>query len=185
MRYCTSFRRLGAVSVIMPLHIQGKANQVISTAQKHITMRAARETDLAAIVALLADDPLGHEREDPSLPLALRYLDAFRAIQSDRNQMLAVAVDTNDVVVGTLQLTFMPGIARMGAWRGQIEAVRIARDHRGSGLGELMMKWAISQCRSRCCGLVQLTTDKTRPDAHRFYERLGFADSHLGYKLKL
>jgi GNAT superfamily N-acetyltransferase len=88
-------------------------------------------------------------------------------------------------VVGTLQLSFIPGIAHTGTWRGQIEAVRIAADRRSSGLGQEMFEWAIAQCRGRGCRLVQLTTDKSRPDAHRFYERLGFVASHLGYKLTL
>ena len=91
----------------------------------------------------------------------------------------------HDEVIGTLQLTFIPGLARTGAWRGQIEAVRIAETHRGSGVGQQMFEWAIEQCRARGCKLVQLTTDKARPDAHRFYERLGFVGSHIGYKLTL
>jgi GNAT superfamily N-acetyltransferase len=96
-----------------------------------------------------------------------------------------VAVDGAGAVVGTLQLSFIPGIARTGAWRGQIEAVRIAQALRGSGVGQQMFEWAIAQCRARGCTLVQLTTDKGRPDAHRFYEKLGFVASHEGYKLGL
>lgn len=88
-------------------------------------------------------------------------------------------------MVGTLQLTFLPGLARTGAWRGQVEGVRIAAAHRGSGLGRLMFDWAIDRCRARGCSLVQLTTDRERPAAHRFYESLGFVGSHLGYKLSL
>jgi GNAT superfamily N-acetyltransferase len=88
-------------------------------------------------------------------------------------------------VVGTLQLSFLPGIARKGAWRGQIEAVRIAASRRGGGLGQHMFEWAIGECRARGCRLVQLATDRNRPDAHRFYERLGFVASHVGYKLAL
>jgi GNAT superfamily N-acetyltransferase len=150
----------------------------------HVVFRGAEERDLAAIVALLADDSLGRQREAPGLPLHPAYLDAFKAIRGDPNQLLAVAAD-GDEIVGTLQLSFIPGIARLGAWRGQIEAVRIAEAHRSFGLGQRMLEWAISQCRERGCRLVQLTTDKARPDAHRFYERLGFADSHRGYKLAL
>ena len=89
------------------------------------------------------------------------------------------------MVIGTMQISFIPGIARLGAWRGQIEAVRIAKEDRSSGVGQRMFEWAISQCRSRGCKLVQLTTDKTRPAAHRFYEQLGFVPSHVGYKLSL
>lgn len=148
-----------------------------------IEMRQARREDLEAIVAMLADDALGSGREDATLPLADAYVDAFQAIDADPNQLLAVAV-ANDEVVGTLQLSFIPGIARTGLKRGQIEAVRIAQAFRSTGLGGQMFEWAIDQCRAKGCGLVQLTTDKTRPDAHRFYERLGFEASHVGYKLK-
>jgi GNAT superfamily N-acetyltransferase len=146
-----------------------------------ISFRRAEESDLPAIVALLADDPLGQQREQPGLPLAGRYKDAFAAMDADPNQFLAVMVDGSRIV-GTLQLTFIPGLSRNGAWRGQIEAVRISADRRRSELGRRMFEWAIAECRARGCSLVQLTTDKNRPDAHRFYERLGFAASHLGYK---
>jgi GNAT superfamily N-acetyltransferase len=149
-----------------------------------IVFRRAQLADLPAIVALLADDVLGRQREDASSPTNPKYLDAFQAILADANQLQMVAT-VNDEVIGTLQLSFIPGLARMGAWRGQIEAVRIAAAHRGSGVGQQMFEWAIDQCRARGCDLVQLTTDKTRSDAHRFYERLGFVGSHLGYKLML
>lgn len=149
-----------------------------------VSFRRASASDLPALVALLANDPLGQTREDPRLPLDARYLTAFGAIEADPNQFLAVAV-VKDRVVGTLHLTFIPGIARLGAWRGQIEAVRISSDCRGTGLGQQMLAWAIGECRHRGCHLVQLTTDKERSDAHRFYERLGFVPSHVGYKLAL
>lgn len=152
---------------------------------QQVRFRPANKTDLPAIIALLAADQLGQAREDASLPLATVYVDAFSAIDADQNQLLAVAVDADETVIGTLQLTFIPGLARSGAWRGQIEAVRIAEAHRSSGLGQQMFEWAIGKCRVKGCKLVQLTTDKTRPDAHRFYERLGFVASHEGYKLKL
>lgn len=103
---------------------------------------------------------------------------------ADPNQLLAVA-ESAGRVVGTLQLSFIPGLSRLGMTRGQIEAVRIATSHRSAGAGQAMFDWAIGQCRARGCALVQLTTDKTRPDAHRFYERLGFVASHEGYKLGL
>ncbi len=150
----------------------------------HITFRAAGEADLVAIVAMLADDDIGKLREDPSVPLASAYVQAFAAIKADANQLLAVAVDSDGVIVGSLQLTFIPGFARRGAWRGEIEAVRIAKDRRGFGLGQQMIQWAISQCRERGCSLVQLTMDKARTDSHRFYEKLGFVASHEGFKLK-
>jgi len=148
------------------------------------TFRRASAADLPALVQLLADDALGAGREDPRLPLDAAYAAAFKAIDSDPNQYLAVAVDGEEIV-GTLQLSFIPGLARKGSWRGQIEAVRIASSRRGAGLGEQMFDWAIAECRDRGCRLVQLTTDKDRPDAHRFYERLGFAATHIGYKLTL
>lgn len=149
-----------------------------------MVFRRAKAADLPAIVRLLADDELGQQREDARLPLDAAYGAAFRAIDADPNQMLAVAVE-GDEVVGTLQLSFIPGLARKGAWRGQIEAVRIAASRRSGGHGQRMFEWAIDECRARGCRLVQLTTDKDRPDAHRFYDRLGFVATHLGYKLAL
>ncbi|WP_441613063.1 MULTISPECIES: GNAT family N-acetyltransferase [unclassified Cupriavidus] len=151
---------------------------------EQVIFRAAVADDLPAIVGLLADDALGSQRETVGSPLDERYLRAFAAIEADPNQRLVVAVHAG-MVVGTLQLSFIPGIARRGAWRGQIEAVRVAAAQRSTGLGQRMFEWAIGQCRSRGCSLVQLTTDKGRPDAHRFYERLGFVASHEGYKLSL
>jgi len=115
------------------------------------------------------------------MPPAAAYRAAFEAIDRDQNQLLAVVTD-GDRVIGTLQITFIPGLSRKGMWRGQIEGVRIAASHRGAGLGGRVFEWAIAACRSRGCGLVQLTTDRERPEAHRFYERLGFTASHLGYK---
>lgn len=149
-----------------------------------LVFRAATQDDLPAMIALIADDQLGKARDDASLPLDQRYLDAFAAIERDANQML-VAVEHAGAVIGCLQLTFIPGISRRGAWRGQIESVRVAREKRGAGLGTAMFEWAIAECRRRGCNLVQLTTDKSRKDAHRFYERLGFKASHDGMKLAL
>lgn len=149
-----------------------------------IEIRRATEGDVAAIVAMLADDPLGAAREDASTPLAAAYVAAFRAIDADPNQYLAVMTD-GGVVIGTLQLTFIAGLSRRGALRGQIEAVRIAAGRRGAGIGQELFEWAIAECRARGCRTVQLTTDRSRADAHRFYERLGFEASHVGYKLAL
>ena len=149
-----------------------------------VTFRRAQAADLPAIVALLADDVLGYLREDASSPPNPKYVEAFQAIDDDPNQLQAVAILKGEVI-GTLQLTFIPGLARKGATRGQIEGVRIAAAHRGSGLGQQMFEWAIAQCRARGCNFVQLTTDKERPDAHRFYEKLGFVGSHIGYKVAL
>ena len=149
-----------------------------------ISIRRAIEADVAAIVAMLADDALGRAREDANLPLAQPYLDAFAAIEGDPNQLLAVMTDGDDVI-GTLQITFLAGLSLRGAWRGQIEAVRVASGRRGEGLGQRLLEWAIDKCRERGCRIVQLTTNKSRTDAHRFYERLGFKASHIGYKLEL
>ncbi|WP_108880352.1 GNAT family N-acetyltransferase [Anderseniella sp. Alg231-50] len=149
-----------------------------------VVLRQACKEDLPAIVALLADDGLGNGREDARMPLDEAYVSAFEALDGDPNQFLVVAQE-GEVIAATMQLTFIAGVSRKGAWRCQIEAVRVAASHRGSGLGQRMFEFAIQESRSRGCSLVQLTTDKTREDAHRFYDRLGFVASHIGYKLKL
>ncbi|MFE0016911.1 GNAT family N-acetyltransferase [Mesorhizobium sp. NPDC059054] len=149
-----------------------------------IAFRRAERTDVTAIVAMLADDMLGSSREDISEPLADSYLRAFEAIDADPNQLLAVMTEAGRVV-GTLQLTFIAGLSRRGSLRGQIEAVRVARDRQSAGLGQKMIDWAVGQCRERGCAIVQLTTDRNRHDAHRFYERLGFKQTHFGYKIDL
>jgi GNAT superfamily N-acetyltransferase len=146
--------------------------------------RRARKEDLEAIVELLVDDVLGRTREDCLAPSADVYLDAFAAIDSDPNQLLVVAADGEEIV-GTLQLSFIAGLSRKGALRGQIEAVRIASSRRGAGIGREMIEWAILECRRRGCRYVQLTSDKRRADAHRFYEGLGFVPSHIGFKLAI
>ncbi|GAA4847157.1 GNAT family N-acetyltransferase [Saccharopolyspora rosea] len=146
-------------------------------------LRRAAEADVAAIVELLAADQLGATREDTA-ELA-PYLRAFREIDADPAQLLVVATTEAGQVVGTLQLTFIPGLARRGALRAQIEAVRVHDEHRGRGLGAEMFRWAVDEARRRGCALVQLTTDKARGDALRFYERLGFVASHEGLKLHL
>ncbi|MEV7552862.1 GNAT family N-acetyltransferase [Amycolatopsis sp. NPDC089917] len=146
-----------------------------------ITIRRARREDVAAIVGMLADDQIGSTRDsaDDLTP----YLKAFEEIDADPAQLLIVADDAG-AAVGTLQLSIIPGLARKGALRGQIEAVRVRASHRGSGLGGELMKWAVEESRRRGCALVQLTSDVKREDAHRFYERLGFEASHTGFKLK-
>jgi GNAT superfamily N-acetyltransferase len=147
--------------------------------------RRARESDLPAIIAMLADDALGRSREVVSDPVDERYRAAFAAIVADENQLLAVAVNADDQPVGCLQLTFIPGLSRTGMWRGQIESVRITETERGTGLGTRFIEWAIGVCRDRGCKLVQLTSDKSRADSIRFYEKLGFTASHEGMKLTL
>lgn len=150
-----------------------------------VELRRARLDDLPALVGLLAADPLGRTREVPAGDEDLEpYRRAFQAIEADPAQLLLVAAH-GDVVVGTLQLSVIPGLARRGALRGQIEAVRVHEDYRDQGLGAAMFEWAIDEARRRGCALVQLTTDKTRANAHRFYERLGFVATHEGLKLQL
>ncbi|MDS0138241.1 MULTISPECIES: GNAT family N-acetyltransferase [unclassified Amycolatopsis] len=146
------------------------------------TIRRAQREDIDAIVHMLADDQLGATRDDPGD--LEPYLRAFDEIDADPHQFLMV-VAFDDKPVGTLQLTIIPGLARRGALRGQIEAVRIHADHRGTGLGADLVRWAIDESRRRGCALVQLTSDTSRAEAHRFYERLGFIPSHTGFKLKL
>ena len=149
-----------------------------------LIFRRATEKDVPAIVAMLADDVLGASREALGADSTAKYLNAFRAIDADANQFLLV-VESGGQIAGTLQLTFIAGLSRGGLKRGLIEAVRIARDRRGEKIGEAMIAWAIEKCRHESCGIVQLTTDKSRTDAHRFYDRLGFEPSHIGYKMML
>ncbi|WP_439664532.1 GNAT family N-acetyltransferase [Lentzea sp. HUAS TT2] len=146
-----------------------------------MTIRRAVAADVHPIVAMLADDPLGAAREKPGDP---GYLKAFEVIDADPHQLLAVA-DADGEVVGTLQLTFTTGLSRLGMTRATVEAVRVRSDQRGGGLGQRLITWAIDEARARGCGVVQLTTDASRVDAHRFYERLGFTASHVGMKLGL
>lgn len=150
----------------------------------NLTFRPAVEDDLLAIVTLLADDELAAAREDTSPPLNPRYHAAFASIAADANQLFLVATD-GVAVVGCLQITFIPGLSRQGMLRGQIESVRVASGRRGGGVGRAMVEFAFEECRRRGCGAVQLTTDKSRHAAHRFYARLGFVASHEGMKLAL
>ncbi|WP_033309877.1 GNAT family N-acetyltransferase [Streptomyces iakyrus] len=147
-----------------------------------LEIRSAVSDDVPAIVAMLADDPLGAQRESPD-DLG-PYLAALERLSADPNQHVVVAVRQGRVV-GTLQLTIIPGLSRRGATRSIIEGVRIHADERGSGLGTQLIEWAIDTSREQGCQLVQLTSDRTRGDAHRFYERLGFTASHTGFKLQL
>lgn len=153
---------------------------------RQVVLRPASRGDLLALVTLIADDELGSRRDglgDPADLLA--YERAFEAIDRNDAHVLLVAEDESAGVVGTLQLSFLPGLTRRGSWRAQIEAVRVAAVLRGQGLGSLMIRWAVDEATDRGCLLVQLTTDKQRDDAHRFYERLGFRATHEGMKLHL
>ncbi|MGW0332410.1 N-acetyltransferase family protein [Streptomyces sp. NPDC003011] len=147
-----------------------------------LEIRPATTDDIPAIVAMLADDPLGAQRESPDD--LTPYLAALDRIVSDPHQHLVVAARA-DRVVGTLQLTVIPGLSRRGSTRSLVEGVRVHADERGSGLGTQLIEWAIDASRRQNCQLVQLTSDSTRTDAHRFYERLGFTASHVGFKLHL
>ena len=147
-------------------------------------LRRATAQDLPAIVRLLADDPLGAKRERYQVPLPASYAAAFAAIDRDPNQELCVAC-LDESVVGVLQLTFIPYLTYQGGWRALIEGVRIAPGLRSRGLGRTLFEWAIERARARGCHMVQLTSDKSRPDAIRFYQGLGFVASHEGMKLFL
>ncbi len=145
--------------------------------------RKAIIEDVSKIVEMIADDDLGKTRENFKIPLPSEYLDAFNKISADKNQELIVVENENSEIIGTLQLTFIQYLTYRGGIRAQIEAVRIRKDKRGIGLGKTMFKWAISRAKERKAHLLQLTTDKKRPEAVKFYEDLGFKPSHEGMKL--
>ncbi len=149
-----------------------------------VSIRPAAPADLPAILVMLADDPLGRSRERVEDRPPAPYVEAFQAIAEQRGNVCLVA-ERKARVVGCLQLTLIPGLSRLGAMRAQIESVRVAAEARGAGLGQAMFEEAIARARACGCAMVQLTTDASRPDAKRFYERLGFVASHLGMKLSL
>jgi len=149
-----------------------------------IKFRIATEQDLDRIVEMLADDALGSKRERYEQPLPVSYKKAFQAISTDPNNELIVACNGNEII-GVLQITFTPYITHQGGWRATIEGVRTLSSERAKGIGTELIRWAIERARERGCHLVQLTTDKQREDALRFYERLGFKASHEGLKMKL
>ena len=149
-----------------------------------LTFRIATEQDLERIVAMLADDVLGSKRERNERPLLDSYIQAFQAITSDPNNELFVAC-RGDEVIGVQQITFTPYITHQGGWRATIEGVRTSSSERGKGLGTELIRYGIQRAKERGCHLVQLTTDKKREDALRFYESLGFKASHEGLKMHL
>jgi ribosomal protein S18 acetylase RimI-like enzyme len=148
-----------------------------------ITIRPARRGDVAAIIAMLADDHLGRGRERVEEPLPRSYFDAFDAIERDTNLQLMVAEEAGRVV-GCLQLCLMPGLSSQGATRALVEDVRVASDRRSRGIGEQLLQWAIGEARARRCRLIELLTHESRVDAQRFYQRLGFARSHVGMTIR-
>lgn len=145
--------------------------------------RKATEHDLSTIIEMLADDQLGKTREKFQKPLSKRYLEAFININSDVNQELIVLENDEFEIIGTFQLTFIQYLTYQGGVRAQIEAVRIRKDKRGLGIGKMMFNWAINRCKERKAHLLQLTTDKKRPEAIKFYQDLGFIPSHEGMKM--
>lgn len=147
-----------------------------------VVIRRATASDLAAIVALLVDDEIAVGRESPDD--LTPYQRAFEVIAAEKHELLVVA-ERNGEVIGTVQLSLLPGLSRRGAVRAQIEGVQVASSERGNALGVYLLEWAIDQARSWGCQLVQLTSDKRRVDAHRFYERVGFTATHEGFKLTL
>lgn len=149
-----------------------------------VTFRLAKREDLPSIVRMLADDELGSQRERYEDPIPEPYYAAFEQIDHDSNHELIVA-ELNGTVIGTLQLMFLPSISFQGGLRAQVESVRVDKAYQGQGIGSAMMKWTIERAKECGAHIVQLTTHKSREDAHRFYERLGFSGSHLGMKLSL
>ena len=153
------------------------------SAASQITLRAARREDVAGIIGMLADDHLGRARERLEEPLPKVYYDAFARLSSDPNIELMVAEEGGNVV-GCLQLCILPGLSSQGASRGLIEDVRVASDRRSRGIGEQLVQWAVGEAKASGCKLVELLTHHTRVDAQRFYERLGFAKSHVGMTIR-
>jgi ribosomal protein S18 acetylase RimI-like enzyme len=162
-----------------------KILETLDLGPARVALRRAQASDVPAIVSLLAADQLGATRDGIGGAEDLAaYQAAFEAIDRDPAHLLIAGQSRRDIVA-TLQLSFLPGLARRGALRAQIEAVRVHETYRNLGLGAALFTWAINESRRRQCALVQLTTDKSRTSAHRFYERLGFAATHEGMKLVL
>lgn len=148
-----------------------------------MNFRKATLDDVSAIVEMLADDELGSTRENYQKPLPTEYVSAFELIDDDDNQELIVLENEFSEIIGTLQLSFIQYLTYRGGIRAQIEAVRIKRSKRGQGIGKLLFEWAIKRAQERKAHLLQLTTDKKRPEAIEFYKSLGFKQSHEGMKM--
>ncbi|HLS74340.1 MAG TPA: GNAT family N-acetyltransferase [Actinomycetaceae bacterium] len=160
-------------------------SHTVQLGDRHLTITRATEADVPTIVALLADDELGASRESTDSADRSRYLAAFAEIDSDSRHLLVAVRDESGAVVATMHLTLLPGLSRQAATRLQIEAVRVGDSARGLGLGTRMIEWAHQYGREHGARLVQLTTDRSRTDAHRFYQRLGYVATHEGFKLEL
>ncbi|WP_375562429.1 GNAT family N-acetyltransferase [Bernardetia sp. OM2101] len=152
-----------------------------------MNFRKATKEDVSKIVEMIADDELGQKRENFQNPLPQEYIKAFEEINADKNQELIVVedegADKNTEIIGTLQLSFIQYLTYRGGIRAQIEAVRIRKDKRGLGIGKAMFEWAINRAKQRNAHVLQLTTDKKRPQAIKFYEDLGFKSTHEGMKM--
>lgn len=152
--------------------------------KNEIKFRLAQSADLVDIVKMLSDDTIGVTREKFETPLSENYLRAFESIAKDSNQELTI-VEMNGIKIGTFQLTFIQYLTHQGALRAQVEAVRIHAQYRGQGIGKIIFEYIIDRAKQKSCKMVQLTSDKQRPDAIRFYEKMGFISTHEGMKLKL
>lgn len=151
---------------------------------QNLTFRNTSKDDLPSLINMLSDDFLGANREDNSHPINPAYLEAFNAINSDPNNELIV-VEHSSELIGMLQLTFIPYLTHTGSWRCLIEGVRVNTQHRGQGIGTKIFEWAMIRAQQRNCAMIQLTSNKQRPEAIKFYERLGFVASHEGFKYEL
>ena len=149
-----------------------------------LTYRTAGPDDLPFIIGLIVEDSVVVTEDRAEDAMDEDYRAALAAIDADPNEEMWI-VERDGVAVGCFQLSFLPGLMRRGMWRGQIEVVHVSADARNLGIGSEMMRWALARCREKGCGMVQLTSNKKRTDAHRFYERLGFARSHEGFKYYL
>lgn len=145
--------------------------------------RKATTKDVPILVEMIADDALGSTRENFTVPLPKTYYDAFERIDSDQNQELIVVENEANQIIAVFQMTFIPYLTYQGGIRAQIEGVRVHKDHRGLGIGKTVFEWAINRAKEKNAHLLQLTTDKQRPDAIRFYESLGFKATHEGMKM--
>lgn len=151
---------------------------------ERLTYRPAAEADLPFIIRLIVEDGVIATNDDPADALHADYREALAAIAADPNHEMIIA-ELDGEPIGCFQLSYLPGLTRRGMWRGQIESVHVVEARRNLGLGGEMIRWAVERCRGRNCAMIQLTSNKKRLDAHRFYERLGFAKSHDGFKLYL